>query len=72
MKLSVFAVLLKDRPFDEACKYLAEAGVQQVEIGCGGYPGKEHCDPEVLLHDDKQAGGVQKHPQEVQPDHSRV
>ena len=53
MKLSVFAVLLKDRPFDEACKYLAEAGVQQVEIGCGGYPGKEHCDPEVLLHDDK-------------------
>ena len=53
MKLSVFAVLLKDRPFDEACKDLAEAGVQQVEIGCGGYPGKEHCDPEVLLHDDK-------------------
>ena len=40
MKLSVFAVLLKDRPFDEACKYLAEAGVQQVEIGCGGYPGQ--------------------------------
>ena len=23
-----------------------------VEIGCGGYPGKDHCDPEVLLHDE--------------------
>lgn len=51
MKLSVFAVLLKDRPFEEACKYLSAAGVQLLEIGCGGYPGKEHCDPEVLLHD---------------------
>ena len=52
MKLSVFAVLLKDRPLDEACKYLAAQGVQQLEIGCGGFPGKEHCDPEVLLKDD--------------------
>ena len=51
MKLSVFAVLLKDRPFDEACKYLSEAGAQMLEIGCGGYPGKEHCDPAVLLND---------------------
>ena len=23
-----------------------------VEIGCGGYPGKDHCDPGVLLHDE--------------------
>ena len=52
MKLSVFAVLLKDRPFEEACTYLSEAGAQMLEIGCGGYPGKEHCDPAVLLKDE--------------------
>ena len=53
MKLSVFAVLLAAKPFDEACKYLANAGVQAVEIGCGGFPGKAHCDPkEFLAHPD--------------------
>ena len=52
MKLSVFAVLLQDRSFEDACKYLSSLGVQAVEIGCGGYPGKDHCDPEVLLHDE--------------------
>lgn len=49
MKLSVFAVLLQDRSFDEACKFLSEAGVQAVEIGCGGFPGKAHCNPEEFL-----------------------
>ncbi len=53
MKLSVFAVLLQDKPFDEACAYLASQGVQAVEIGCGGFPGKAHCDPVELLNDDK-------------------
>ncbi|MGI6174490.1 MAG: sugar phosphate isomerase/epimerase family protein [Christensenellales bacterium] len=54
MKLSVFAVLLQDRPFEDACKYLAEQGVQAVEIGCGGFPGKAHCDPvEFLKHPEK-------------------
>ena len=52
MKLSVFAVLLQDKPFDEACAYLASQGVQAVEIGCGGFPGKAHCDPVELLNDD--------------------
>lgn len=51
MKLSVFAVLLQNKPFDEACRFLAEAGAQAVEIGCGGYPGKAHCDPAELLKD---------------------
>ena len=54
MKLSVFAVLLQDRSFEEACKYLAEQGVQAVEIGCGGFPGKAHCDAkEFLAHPEK-------------------
>ncbi|NLV58586.1 MAG: sugar phosphate isomerase/epimerase [Clostridiales bacterium] len=52
MKLSVFNVILGDRPFEEAMKFLASNGVQAVEIGCGGFPGKAHCDPAVLLQDD--------------------
>ena len=52
MKLSVLAVALADRSLDEALAFLKERGVQQVEIGCGGYPGKAHCDPQVLLHDE--------------------
>ena len=51
MKLSVFTVLLGDKSLDEACKYLSEAGVQAVEIGCGGFPGNKHCEPRELLAD---------------------
>lgn len=53
MKLSVLAVALADRPLPQALKFLQERGVQQVEVGCGGYPGKAHCDPAVLLKDEK-------------------
>ena len=54
MKLSVFAVLLADRSFEEACKYLSERGVQAVEIGCGGFPGDAHCKPrDLLAHSEK-------------------
>ncbi|MBQ3078494.1 MAG: sugar phosphate isomerase/epimerase [Clostridia bacterium] len=54
MKLSVFAVLLQDKPFDQACAYLASQGVQAVEIGCGGFPGKAHCDAkDFLAHPEK-------------------
>lgn len=51
MKLGVFSVLLADMPFDKACQYLASQGVTHIEIGCGGHPGKAHCDPEILLND---------------------
>ncbi|MDY3280126.1 MAG: sugar phosphate isomerase/epimerase [Eubacteriales bacterium] len=53
MKLSVLAVALADRPLADALQFLKERGVQQVEVGCGGYPGKAHCDPAVLLSDPK-------------------
>lgn len=49
MKLSVFSVVLGNLSFKEACRFLAEQGVDQLEIGCGGYPGKQHCDPRQLL-----------------------
>lgn len=53
MKLGVFAVLLGNKPLGEALAYFKAAGIQAVEIGCGGYPGKAHCDPAVLLNDEK-------------------
>lgn len=51
MKLSVFSPVLSNKSLDEACKYLADSGVYYMEMGCGGYPGKAHCDPEKLLAD---------------------
>ncbi len=53
MKLSVLAVALGDRSLDKALEFLSVRGVQQVEVGCGGYPGKAHCDPAILLSDEK-------------------
>ena len=52
MKLGVFTTLLSNLPFEEACKQFHEVGVQMVEIGCGGYPGNAHADPDTLLSDD--------------------
>ena len=53
MKLSVFSVLLSDQPLEQALAFLKSQGVQAVEIGCGGYPGKAHCDPAQLLADEE-------------------
>lgn len=52
MKLGVFNPVMGNRSFEEACTYFEEHGIQMIEIGCGGYPGKDHCDPQVLLNDD--------------------
>ncbi|MDR0928714.1 MAG: sugar phosphate isomerase/epimerase [Oscillospiraceae bacterium] len=51
MKLGVLTVPLSGKSLKEACAYLAKLGVQTLEIGCGGSPGKAHCDPTVLLND---------------------
>ena len=53
MKLGVLTVALGDLPFEEACRFLSERGVQMVEIGCGGFPGKAHCDGAELLADER-------------------
>ncbi|HZW49016.1 MAG TPA: sugar phosphate isomerase/epimerase [Bacillota bacterium] len=52
MKLGVFTTLLSDRSLEDALRFLHEKGVEAVEIGCGGYPGTAHADPEILLRDD--------------------
>lgn len=51
MKLGVLTVLLGGQPLDKALSYLKDSGIDTVEIGCGGFPGKAHCDPAVLLAD---------------------
>ena len=51
MKLSVLANLYGSKTLDEALATLSSLGVKSVELGAGGYPGKDHCDPEALLAD---------------------
>ncbi|MBQ7542955.1 MAG: sugar phosphate isomerase/epimerase [Clostridia bacterium] len=52
MKLGVFTTLLSNLPLEKACAYFHDLGIEMVEIGCGGYPGSAHADPDVLLRDD--------------------
>ena len=53
MKLSVLANLYAKYPLLETLEKLAALGVEAAEIGAGGFPGKAHCDPAVLLNDAK-------------------
>ena len=52
MKLGVLAVLFGNKTLADACAHLKNLGVETVEIGCGGFPGKAHCDPAKLLADE--------------------
>ena len=56
MKLCVLANLYAAKSLDETLCRLKSLGVEAVEIGAGGYPGKAHCNPEVLLADEKKLG----------------
>ena len=38
---------------EEALTKFEALGIEAAEIGCGGYPGKAHCDPKILLNDQK-------------------
>ena len=53
MKLGVLTNLFGSLTLEEALAKLEKLGIEAVEIGCGGYPGKDHCDPKVLLSDEK-------------------
>ena len=53
MKLGVLTNLFGGMSLDEALTKFEALGIEAVEIGCGGYPGKAHCDPKVLLSDAK-------------------
>ncbi len=53
MELSVLTVLLSDKSLADSLAYLQSLGVTAVEVGCGGYPGKAHANPEILLNDEQ-------------------
>ena len=52
MKLSVLANCYGSKTLDETLSIFSKMGVEAVEIGAGGYPGKAHCNPAVLLKDE--------------------
>lgn len=49
MKLGVFTVPFGAKPFEETLDYVADLGLQAVEIGTGCWPGDAHCKPDRLL-----------------------
>ena len=51
MELSVMSHVLNQMNTEDAIKYLASLGVDSLEIGAGGYPGKAHLDPKEMLAD---------------------
>ena len=52
MKLGVLTNVFRELSLEEALAKFKTMGIEALEIGCGGYPGKEHCDPQKLLSDD--------------------
>ena len=53
MKLGVFTVLMAQFSLEDTLKRLQQLDVKMVELGCAGYPGNAHCNPDILLNDDK-------------------
>lgn len=49
MKLGVMSPVLNEMGLEDALKYLSGLGVDCLEIGAGGYPGKAHLDPKDYL-----------------------
>jgi len=53
MKLGVLTNLFGSLPLEEALVKFEKLGIEAVEIGCGGYPGRDHADPAILLNDEE-------------------
>ncbi|MBE5893591.1 MAG: sugar phosphate isomerase/epimerase [Lachnospiraceae bacterium] len=49
MELSVMSPVLNQMGLEESLAYLSSLGVDSMEIGAGGYPGKAHLDPKEYL-----------------------
>jgi sugar phosphate isomerase/epimerase len=52
MKLAAFSVLYKDLPLEKVLDKFKSLGINYVEVGSGGFIGKDHCDPAKLLADE--------------------
>ena len=51
MQISVFTVVYKDHPLAYALDEIKKKGINSVEVGAGGFIGKDHCNPAELLKD---------------------
>lgn len=51
MKVGIVANIMQDKTLAEALDYFRKMGIQTIEPGCGGYAGKSHVNPTVLLGD---------------------
>lgn len=60
MKLGVLTNVVGDMPLAEAIEYFKSMGIQAIELGAGGYPGKDHCNPQVLLNDEAEFAKFKK------------
>lgn len=49
MKIGVLTALFGQWPLEKTLDYVAESGVEMIELGTGNYPGCPHCDPDKLL-----------------------
>ncbi len=49
MELSVVSPVLNEMGLEKAFEYLSSLGVDSIELGCGGYPGKVLCDAADFL-----------------------
>ena len=55
MELSVMSPVLGGTPLKESIEYLASLGVDSIELGVGGYPGKAHADANEYAKDPSKA-----------------
>ena len=53
MKLGILTNVVCNLSLVDALSYFKKLGLDAVEIGCGGTPGVHHCDPDILLRDEK-------------------
>jgi sugar phosphate isomerase/epimerase len=60
MKLAAFSVLYKNKAIGEVLDILKGKGIHDVELGAGGFIGKEHCDPGKLLTDKRSREAFQE------------
>ncbi|MDQ0338818.1 sugar phosphate isomerase/epimerase [Caldalkalibacillus uzonensis] len=60
MKLGIFTVLFGEKKLEEALDLIEKQGLDTVEIGVGGYPGKKHADAAALLADEQKLKAFQQ------------
>ena len=72
MKVGVLTVPFSGQPLPEALSYLRSLGVEALEIGCGGYPGKGHCNPRELLENKAKLKQFKEDPPYADPNSGSV